>query len=153
MYLQLPQSGPTSGYSVNFATGTQVTGNTTPATIPFSWITTPTPTGCVTPTGGTLSGTVNPGCYSGNVSIGNATLKPGLYVFTGNVSFKNSTVTGNGVTLDINSGTLTMQPGNGTLSLTAPTSGDGTNGTGIDGVVIYMPPDQYKHPKPSGRFH
>jgi len=132
--------GPTSGYSVNFAAGTQVTGGVTPATLPFSWITTPTPTGCVTPAGGTLSGTVNPGCYNGNVSIGNATLNPGLYVFTGNVSFKNSSVTGNGVTLDITTGTLTMQPGNGTLSLTAPTSGDGTNGTGIDGVVIYMPP-------------
>jgi hypothetical protein len=132
--------GSTSGYSVNFDATTAVIGGVIPQTIPFSNIPVPVPSGCVAPPGGTLTGTVSPGCYSGNVTIGNANLSPGLYIFTGNVGFKNSNVTGNGVTLDINSGTLTMNPGNGTLSLTAPTSGDGTGGTGIDGVSIYEPP-------------
>lgn len=131
--------GPTTDYSVNFSAGTQVVGNVTPATIPYSWIAKPTPTGCVAPTNGKLTGTANPGCYSGSVIIQDVVMAPGLYVFTGDVSIKNSNVTGNGVTLDIDSGTFTMDPGNGTLTLTAPTSGDGTNGTGIDGVVIYQP--------------
>ncbi|WP_109487797.1 TadE/TadG family type IV pilus assembly protein [Occallatibacter savannae] len=132
--------GSTSGYTVNFATNTQVVGGVTPSTIPFSWITKPTPTGCKAPSGGVLTGNVSPGCYSGNVAIQDVVMQPGLYVFTGNVSIKNSNVTGNGVTLDIDSGSFTMDPGNGTLSLTAPGSGDGTNGTGIGGVVIYQPP-------------
>ena len=132
--------GSTSSYSVNFAVNTQVVGGVTPATIPFSWITKPTPSGCVAPTGGKLTGTVNPGCYSGNVAIQDVVMNPGLYIFTGNVTVKNSNVTGNGVTLDIDSGSFTMDPGNGTLTLTAPTSGDGTGGTGIDGVVLYQPP-------------
>lgn len=131
--------GSTGGYTVNFGTNTQVVGGVNPATIPFSWITKPTPSGCTAPSGGKLTGNVNPGCYSGNVAIQDVTMQPGLYIFTGNVTIKNSNVTGNGVTLDIDSGTFTMDPGNGTLNLTAPTSGDGTNGTGIGGVVIYQP--------------
>lgn len=132
--------GSTSGYSVNFATNTQVVGGVTPATIPFSWITKPTATGCTAPTGGKLTGNVSPGCYSGSIAIQDVVMQPGLYVFTGDVTIKNSNVTGNGVTLDIDSGTFTMDPGNGTLNLTAPTSGDGKSGTGIGGVVIYQPP-------------
>jgi Flp pilus assembly protein TadG len=132
--------GSTSGYTANFPSTTQLVGNVTPATIPFSWITKPTPTGCVAPSGGKLTGNVNPGCYSGTVAIQDVVMQPGLYIFTGNVTIKNSNVTGNGVTLDIDSGTFTMDPGNGTLSLTAPATGDGTGGTGIGGVVIYQPP-------------
>ena len=67
-------------------------------------------------------------------------MNPGLYIFTGNVTVKNSNVTGNGVTLDIDSGSFTIDPGNGTLTLTAPTSGDGKGGTAIGGVVLYQPP-------------
>jgi len=137
---QVAAVGSTSDYTVNFSSGTQVVGGVTPATIPFSWITKPTPTGCVAPPSGKLTGNVNPGCYSGNVVIQDVVMQPGLYVFTGNVSIKNSNVTGNGVTLDINSGTFTMDPGNGTMNLTAPATGDGTNGTGIGGVIIYQPP-------------
>jgi len=131
--------GSTSGYTANFNASTQLVGNVTPATIPFSWITRPTPTSCTAPSGGKLTGTVSPGCYSGTVAIQDVIMQPGLYIFTGNVTIKNSNVTGNGVTLDIDSGSFTMDPGNGTLTLTAPTSGDGTGGSGIDGVVIYQP--------------
>lgn len=134
--------GSTSGYTVNFPSGTNVYGNTIPQTIPFSEITPPTqPATCVGSVGGTqtLTGTVSPGCYNGTVNIGSATLSAGLYFFTGDVNFNNGAVTGTGVTLDINSGTLTVKPGNAAISLTAPTSGDGTNGTAIDGVAIYQP--------------
>lgn len=105
---------------------------TLPQTIPFSNVPAPTiPGSCPAPSGGTLTGTVPSGCYSGAVTIGSATLS-GLYIFTGDVTI-NGAVTGSNVTLDIASGTLTIKPGNSTLNLTAPTSGT------YDDIVIYQP--------------
>lgn len=103
---------------------------TLPLTIPFSNVSSPTIPGTC-PAGGNLSGTVASGCYSGTVNIGSATLS-GLYIFTGNVNI-NGAITGTNVTLAIMSGTLTIKPGNSTLSLTAPTSGT------YSGIAIYQP--------------
>ena len=103
---------------------------TLPQSIPFSNTPSPTIPGTC-PAGGTLTGTVAAGCYSGTVKLGSATLN-GLYIFTGDVTI-NGAITGTNVTLAIMSGTLTIKPGNSSLSLTAPTSGT------YDGIVIYQP--------------
>jgi hypothetical protein len=124
--------GSTSGYTANFPSSTVLSGGVIPQTIPFSDIVPPTPTGCVAPSGGKLTGTANPGCYSGTVTIGTVTLSAGTYLFTGDVTI-NGAVTGNNVALDINSGSFTVKPGNSSIDLTAPTSGV------FNGVSIYMP--------------
>ena len=124
--------GSTSGYSANFPSGTVVTGGVIPQSIPFSNITPPTPTGCVAPSGGKLTGTASPGCYSGAVGIGTVTLSAGTYIFTGDVTI-NGAVTGHNVAFDITTGSLTVKPGNSTMDLTAPTSGV------FNGISIYMP--------------
>jgi Flp pilus assembly protein TadG len=90
----------------------------------------PTPTGC-TP-GGTLTGTVAPGCYSGAVTLNNAVLT-GMYIFTGNLTLSHSVTTGaGGATIDLTSGTLT-ETSNTTLNLIAPTTGT------FNGIAIMAP--------------
>jgi Flp pilus assembly protein TadG len=80
----------------------------------------PTPTGCVA--GGTLTGNITPGCYSGNVTLNNAVLT-GMYIFTGNLTLSHSVTTGaGGGTIDLTAGTLTETP-NTVLNLVAPTTG------------------------------
>jgi Flp pilus assembly protein TadG len=92
----------------------------------------PTPTGCTA--GGTLTGTVTPGCYSGAVTLNNAVLT-GMYVFTGNLTFSHSVTTGAaGATIDLTSGTLNETP-NTVLNLVAPT--DPTNT--FHGIAIMAP--------------
>jgi Flp pilus assembly protein TadG len=103
---------------------------TLPVSIPFSDVSAPTIPGTCT-AGGKLTGTVASGCYSGNVTIGSATLN-GLYIFTGDVTI-NGAVNGTNVTLAIMSGTLTIKPGNSSVTLTAPTSGT------YSGIVVYQP--------------
>jgi len=91
----------------------------------------PTPTGCVA--GGTLTGSITPGCYSGNVTLSNAVLT-GTYVFTGNVTLSNSVTTGTaGGTIDLTAGTLTETP-NTVLNIVAPTTGT------FHGIAIMAPP-------------
>jgi hypothetical protein len=124
--------GSTSGYTVNFPSGTVVSGGVIPQTIPFSDIVPPAPTGCVAPTGGKLTGTANPGCYSGTVTIGSVTLSAGTYIFTGDVTI-NGAVTGHNVALDITTGSFTVKPGGSSIDLTAPNSGV------FNGVSIYQP--------------
>ena len=99
----------------------------------------------------TAGGTV---CYAGNVTLSNKTMSPGVYVFTGNVSFS-GTVTGTGVTFYLLGG---LNASNGTLHLTAPDSGpyngllifaardnpnwlvfDKGNASGILNGIIYAP--------------
>jgi hypothetical protein len=110
---------------------------TLPQSIPFGDVPSPTvPASCPAPSGGKLTGTPAAGCYSGTVTIGNATLN-GLYVFTGDVTI-NGAVTGTNVTLAImNSGStwgsLTVKPGNSTVNLTAPTTGT------YSGIVVFQP--------------
>jgi hypothetical protein len=60
--------------------------------------------------------------YSGNLTIGTATLAAGLYVFTGNVTI-NGALTGTGVTLEINSRSLEVKPGNSSMNISAPLDG------------------------------
>jgi hypothetical protein len=148
--------GDTSGYTVNFPSGTALNGNTIAETIPFSNITVPTqPATCTGKATGTqtLSGTVSPGCYLGTVNFGTATLSPGFYFFGGDVNFKNGAVTSSGgVTLDINAGTFTVNPGNASITLSPPSAGDGSTliggvNPGIDGVTIYQPPSNSNSPQ------
>ncbi len=87
------------------------------------------------------TGTLSPGCYTGNVMLGTTTtsgssltLSSGLYVFpTGQVYIGNN-VTGNSVTLDINSGPLFVSSTSNAY-LSAPT--DTTNP--YNGVLFLAP--------------
>jgi len=87
---------------------------------------------------GTLTGSVaapagGVACYSGNVTISNATLGAGTYVFTGNVTLDGS-VTTNGATLDLNSGSLQENTGT-VLDLNPPAPG-----STFYGISIMAPP-------------
>ncbi len=114
------------------STPTPVTG-IVPLSDPLSYLdpSFPTPTGC-TP-GGTLTGTVPSGCYSGAVTLNNAVLT-GTYIFTGNLTLSHSVTTGaGGATIDLTSGTMT-ETSNTTLNLVAPTTGT------FHGIAIMAPP-------------
>jgi hypothetical protein len=74
-------------------------------------------------------------CYSGDVVVSSATFGPGTYVFTGNVTLDTS-VTTNGATLDINSGTLSENTGT-TLNLNPPPLGSTAT---FGGISIMAPP-------------
>jgi Flp pilus assembly protein TadG len=117
---------------ITIAPGGAAVTQVIPQNIPFSNITPPTPSGCVSKS--SLTGNVSPGCYSGNLTIGTATLSSGLYVFTGNVTI-NGALTGTSVTLDIDSGSLTVKPGNSSMDISAPT--DPTNT--YNGILVYQP--------------
>lgn len=93
---------------------------------------------CSAPSGGTLTGTINAGsnpvCFSGNVTISNATLS-GTFVFTGNVTLDGTINTGgSGVTLDLNSGGLSENTGT-TMNIVAPTSSSNP----YMGIVLMAP--------------
>jgi hypothetical protein len=115
--------------------------NAAPRNNPFGGLTGPTAnngwTGCGTQlTTTTLTGPVtgpgftNANCYTKAVTISNAQLGAGLYVFEKGVSISGQ-VTVTGGTIDIEGGSFNQ--GNGTLSLTAPTSGT------YDGIAVMQP--------------
>jgi hypothetical protein len=131
------------------------TGDSTPAPVtgvaqfsdPLASITPPDPSSmsCTTPTGGNLTGTISPGCYIapvgkkgalGTLTLTNATLNSGTYVFEGNVSLNGTvqTIAGGGTTLDIVNGALT-EGTNTVLNLVAPN--DQSNP--YNGIVIMQP--------------
>ncbi|HEY1580987.1 MAG TPA: pilus assembly protein TadG-related protein [Terracidiphilus sp.] len=121
------------------STPTPVTG-IVPVTNPLQGVTPPNPSSltCSAPSGGTLTGIVsagtNPVCYSGNVTISNATLS-GTFVFTGNVTLSGTINTGgSGVTIDLNSGGLTETTGT-TMNIVAPTS----SSSPYMGIVLMAP--------------
>lgn len=121
------------------STPTPVTG-IVPVTNPLQGVSPPSVSSmtCSAPSGGTLTGTINAGvnpvCYSGNVTISNATLS-GTFVFTGNVTLDGTINTGgSGVTLDLNSGGLTENTGT-TMNIVAPTS----NSNPYMGIVLMAP--------------
>lgn len=90
---------------------------------PFAAVIEPTPTNC-TP-GGTLTGTVTAGCFSGAINFsGNVTLGAGTYYFNGsNVNINsNAKITGNNVTLFLDENSSLKITGNPLIKLTAPTS-------------------------------
>jgi Flp pilus assembly protein TadG len=123
------------------------TGDSTPTPVlgvaqqsdPLSYIVPPNPSSmtCTTPQGGVLTGTVAAGCYSapagGSLTVSNATLSSGTFVFTGNVVLSGSVSTAaGGATLDIATGALT-EATNTVLDLVAPTSGP------YNGIAIMEP--------------
>jgi len=126
------------------------TGDSTPAPVlgiaqqsdPLASVVAPNPATmtCTTPVGGILTGTISPGCYSaptgGAVTLDNATLNSGTYVFTGNVVLQGNveTVKGGGTTLDIATGALSESTAGTYLDLVAPTSGP------YNGIAIMEPP-------------
>lgn len=98
--------------------------------------------------------TVSPGRYRNLDLSGDKTLEPGLYYVEGSLSVK-GTVTGAGVTIFMADGGITVN-GNGSLSLSAPQSGDyagmlmmsartntsshlfnGNGATDLDGVLYF----------------
>ncbi len=112
-----------------------------PVSNPMGFLTFPDPAtlNCSTPQGGSLTGSIGPTltgstvCYSGNVTLSNATLAAGTYVFTGNVTLSGTVSTGTGgATLILNSGSLTESTG-ATLNLVAPTTGP------FNGLVLAEP--------------
>jgi hypothetical protein len=123
------------------------TGDVTPTPVtgiaqvsdPYASLVAPTPTGCITPSRGTLTGTVSAGCYSapdgGTLTISDATLNAGTYVLEGNVNLTGSVTSGaGGTTLDIVNGALT-EGTNTVLNLVAPLPGTGQYG----GIAIMQP--------------
>lgn len=121
---------------------TTATMNAAPRSNPFGGLTGPTASnswqGCgTTSTATTITGTVTgPGftsvtCYTNAVTISNATLGAGLYVFENGVSISGN-VQVNGGTIDVENGSFNQ--GNGTLQLTAPTS------DAYNGIAIMQPP-------------
>lgn len=119
---------------------TSLTTGVAPRSNPFGNLTGPTPTngGCTTTdsTSTSVSGSISgPGlnkaiCYTKAITLGPATLGPGVYVFENGVTASGQ-VTVNDGTLDIYSGSFNQ--GIGTLSLTAPTSGT------YNGIAIMQP--------------
>ncbi len=105
---------------------------------------------CSAPTGGKLTGTLsNPAggiaCYSGDVTLSNVTLGAGTYVFTGNVTLDGNVFTpvptigspSNGTTIDVDTGTLSINTGT-TLNLNAPWTSS-TACPGCSGVALMQP--------------
>ena len=70
-------------------------------------------------------------CYQKAVTLSNATLGPGVYMFEKGVTLS-GTVTVNGGTIDTYGGSFN-QPSNTILNITAPTSGT------YDGIAVMMP--------------
>lgn len=123
------------------------TGDSTPAPVtgivavsnPLGSLPIPNPSTmtCTTPPGGTLTGTLTAGCYNspvgGTLTVSNAVMGTGLYVFTGNVTLSGSVSTAaGGATLDIANGSLS-EATNTVLDLVAPTTGT------YNGIAIMEP--------------
>ena len=124
------------------------TGDSTPAPVlgiaplsdPLGYVVAPnySTMTCTTPAGGTLTGTISPGCYSapvgGALTLSNTTLNTGTYVFTGNVVLSgNVSTAAGGATLDIATGALSEATAGTVLDLVAPTSGP------YNGIAIMEP--------------
>jgi Flp pilus assembly protein TadG len=79
--------------------------------------------------------TLRPGVYCGGITVdsSNIVFNPGVYVLTGDFTFNGAnTITGTGVTFVMDSGSITMN-GNGTITLSAPTTGSYAN------ALFYQP--------------
>ena len=120
-------------------TPTAQTDGVMPISNPLGNITGPTPSNgeCTTTssvtsiTGNFSSGDGGVVCFTGAVSLTDANLGPGTYVFENGVTV-NGTVNVNSGTLDIYGGTLN-QASNSLLNITAPTSGT------YNGIAILQP--------------
>ena len=100
---------------------------------PFAAVVEPTPTNCKP--GGTLSGTITAGCFSGAVNFsGNVTLGAGTYYFRGsdlNIN-SNARITGSDVTLFLDETSSLKITGNPLIKLSAPTS------TPLAGISLFQ---------------
>lgn len=138
--------------------------NAAPASDPLAWEPTPsynlsncTGTGTTYTLTGNVVGSASNSvvCYGGNVTLKNAYLAPGTYVFTGNVTLSGfiygpsdgstsgtvnttlDTANGQGVTLYIASGSISTTT-NSNINLTAPVS-ESTVQPPYNGLLIYQP--------------
>ncbi|MER2266264.1 pilus assembly protein TadG-related protein [Methylobacterium oxalidis] len=104
-----------------------------PTADPFASLAEPTPTNCKA--GGTLTGTLTPGCYIGSVTFrGDVTLAAGTYYFQG-VDLKinsNANISGSGVTLFLDASSSLDITGNPAIKLSAPTNGS------LSGLAIFQ---------------
>jgi Flp pilus assembly protein TadG len=100
---------------------------------PFAAVTEPTATNCKP--GGTLTGTVTAGCYSGPINFsGNVTLGAGTYYFSAsdvNIN-SNAKITGSDVTLFLDETSSLKITGNPLIKLSAPTS------TPLAGISLFQ---------------
>lgn len=125
---QLFVVGGTSFSSQSMVTGTVYTGST-PAEDPLWNYSFPSPGGVPDHGGRNLSGGTHvllPGYYSGGISISgnaNVTLTPGIYQIAGSgLSMTSGQIAGDGVTIVMHAGSLSMAGGTGVL-LSPPASG------------------------------
>jgi hypothetical protein len=96
--------------------------NATPAKDPYANLTMPTPSGCASASGTSLS----PGTYCGGLTIhGNYTMAPGVYVINGGTLKINAgaNLSGSGVTIYLTGGATLQMNGNAQVNLSAPTTG------------------------------
>ena len=131
-----------------------------PAPVPDPLAFLPTPT-FTTPAGNCTAGVCTPGVYTSAIT-GDATLQPGTYIFKisgGGTAFdpgQHHTITGAGVTIYLACATYptkctgtnsdkqtTISFNNGTLTISAPTSGNGSLASAlpadaVKGLAIYM---------------
>jgi hypothetical protein len=126
----------------------QPTHTTTAQSDPLASLTQPSqPSTTYSGTTSFNSGTNNlsPGYYSSgfNINGGTVNLSPGLFYFNGSVNVDSGATLectgctgGQGVTLYFNNGTLQMNS-NSTVQLTAPSTGDTTNGNVANMVLWY----------------
>jgi Flp pilus assembly protein TadG len=108
-----------------------------PVSDPMEALSLPTPSGCVKPTGGVVTGQVGTAggtvCYTGNVTVQNAVLNGTVIFDKGDVTFGGSVSSGTkGSTIDITTGGMT-ENANTVFGLSAPTDGP------YSGVVLMAP--------------
>lgn len=106
-------------------------GSTT--TDPLAAIVEPTPSNCKI--GGSLSGTIAPGCYTGSTTFkDNISLAAGTYYFQ-SASIRingNASISGSGVTLFLDANSSLDITGTPSINLTAPSSG------ALTGIVLFQ---------------
>jgi Flp pilus assembly protein TadG len=104
-----------------------------PTTDPLASVAEPVPVNCRA--GGTLKGTLTPGCYTGATTFrGSVTLAAGTYYFQG-ASIKinsNASISGSGVTLFLDAASSLAINGTPSINLTAPSSG------ALAGLVLFQ---------------
>jgi hypothetical protein len=85
---------------------------------------------------------MQPGRYNGNISVtannSNITMNPGLYCFYGSFKITGGVLTGNGVTIYMQSGDLEVG-GNVTVELSAPLGTPSAVAPAVPNLLVYLP--------------
>lgn len=94
-----------------------------PVADPFAKVAAPAAPVSCNPTNGSV---LQPGRYCGGLNLkGTVNLQPGVYVLEGDLKVNaNALITGSGVTIYLKGGSSVSMNGNGTVNLSAPTTGD-----------------------------